>query len=472
MPILCSSYFKENYNNDMIDNIVTQGTNMDLSRQHESFEREISGENFKLDILASVCSLGVSQDPVYNSTRDIKHSLKGYYNPKDSSFPRSTESVNASRHGFSKHKSQDHLSKRQAEENACDRVFSNSDMNSIRQHHVHALDENSGSHHFPEKNMLAEIDAMSVNFFQHDSSSAIANRRKTRDIESYEIVVGERKEAITSYQHSTENSFFDQNCATVGTCHSQNFSSRDEALVQWNPRKREHLAIETRAAVLGERDENSGYLDASGNFLPSSTLKRSSVHLPPSDSIRSKESVPTILTHASTKPVLSLQQGKQQKRTRSDHKTRWDLMFEELYKFKSLHGHCQVPCVYTPYPALSQWVTTQRSMYRARNEGLYSTMTDERLKKLDGIGFVWAVQNPSLPWEVRYNQLKEYKEKHGTISISRQDQQQKKLAEWVSIYMFCQACIFRSQYHHFCLLIATHISAFLGNESKNTVSFI
>jgi len=311
-----------------------------------------------------------------------------------------------------------------------------------------------------KKKRLSEIRAMSVNYFQYDSSSAIANRREKIDIENYKILVGERKEATTSYQHSTENSFFDQNCATVGTCHSQDFSSRDEVLFQRNPKKREHLAIETGAAVLGERDENSGYLDASGNFPPSSTLNRSTVHLPPSDSIRSKERVPTVLTHSSTEPVLPLQQGKQQKRTRSDHKTRWDLMFEELFKFKSIHGHCQVPCVYTPYPALSQWVTTQRSMYRARNEGLYSTMTDERLKKLDGIGFVWAVQNPSLPWEVRYNQLKEYKEKYGTISISRQDQEQKKLAEWVSIYIFCRVCIFRSQCHHFCRLMATRVSAF------------
>ena len=41
-------------------------------------------------------------------------------------------------------------------------------------------------------------------------------------------------------------------------------------------------------------------------------------------------------------------------------------------------------------------------------------MTPERASRLEEIGFVWATRDPRhVPWETRYNELCEFKEKYG-----------------------------------------------------------
>lgn len=57
-------------------------------------------------------------------------------------------------------------------------------------------------------------------------------------------------------------------------------------------------------------------------------------------------------------------------------------MFEELKKFRDLHGHCIVS---SAFPALSNFVNEQRSLWSSGN------IDPSRYQKLDSVGFVWRL---------------------------------------------------------------------------------
>ena len=60
-------------------------------------------------------------------------------------------------------------------------------------------------------------------------------------------------------------------------------------------------------------------------------------------------------------------------------------MFASLKVFKDLHGHCNVPQKYTEDLELGRWVSRQRVSYRAK------TLSQDRIDKLNGLGFVWEL---------------------------------------------------------------------------------
>jgi hypothetical protein len=67
----------------------------------------------------------------------------------------------------------------------------------------------------------------------------------------------------------------------------------------------------------------------------------------------------------------------------------WQEKFDELYSYYQKHGHCSVPHTFPPNPALARWVKRQRYQYKLMTSGQQSTMTRERVKALEDIGFVW-----------------------------------------------------------------------------------
>merc|ERR1740139_351523 len=60
---------------------------------------------------------------------------------------------------------------------------------------------------------------------------------------------------------------------------------------------------------------------------------------------------------------------------------RWEIMFEELRKYKDREGYCNVPGKIVHNLKLSRWVSRQRG------HGL--KMSKERAAKLHSIGFMW-----------------------------------------------------------------------------------
>lgn len=70
----------------------------------------------------------------------------------------------------------------------------------------------------------------------------------------------------------------------------------------------------------------------------------------------------------------------------------WETRFAELVLYKEKHGNCLVPQRYSDNPALGVWVNCQRVEYKKLNEGRKSSLTEERLQKLEEKGFVWKTR--------------------------------------------------------------------------------
>ena len=65
----------------------------------------------------------------------------------------------------------------------------------------------------------------------------------------------------------------------------------------------------------------------------------------------------------------------------------WIERYEELKKYKETHGDCNVP---RRHGALGIWVDTQRTNYRFLKEGKSARMSDDRIQKLESVGFQWS----------------------------------------------------------------------------------
>ena len=69
-------------------------------------------------------------------------------------------------------------------------------------------------------------------------------------------------------------------------------------------------------------------------------------------------------------------------------------------------------------PVLGTWVLKQRQQYKQLQSGKSSWLSNdqlERLKRLESIGFVWDTHDDI--WNIRFEQLKEYKVKHGNCMV-------------------------------------------------------
>uniref|UniRef100_A0A7S4JUL9 Helicase-associated domain-containing protein n=1 Tax=Odontella aurita TaxID=265563 RepID=A0A7S4JUL9_9STRA len=67
----------------------------------------------------------------------------------------------------------------------------------------------------------------------------------------------------------------------------------------------------------------------------------------------------------------------------------WNVRFDELIKYKQTYGNCEVPSRYGPNRKLGRWVSFQRTQYRLMREERHSHLTEERMKRLEAIGFSW-----------------------------------------------------------------------------------
>ena len=99
---------------------------------------------------------------------------------------------------------------------------------------------------------------------------------------------------------------------------------------------------------------------------------------------------------------------------------KWNAGFLELTKYKKTHGNCNVP---TRDGRLGIWVATQRTYYRLLKEGKSSHMSDDRIQKLESIGFQWSLRCSQLKkgeidqWDAGFQELTKYKETHGNFNV-------------------------------------------------------
>ncbi len=93
----------------------------------------------------------------------------------------------------------------------------------------------------------------------------------------------------------------------------------------------------------------------------------------------------------------------------------WDYMFGEAKKYYEQHGNLEVPKRYKTADGygLGSWIATQRAVRKGESYGILS---DERIKKLDGIGMVWD-NIRDLSWNKYYEAAKQYYAEHGDLKV-------------------------------------------------------
>ncbi|KAL7549721.1 hypothetical protein ACHAWF_012992 [Thalassiosira exigua] len=93
----------------------------------------------------------------------------------------------------------------------------------------------------------------------------------------------------------------------------------------------------------------------------------------------------------------------------------FEQMFERFAKYKEEHGTCAVPKDWEPDPDLALWVARirEKRAWMTKNGMEYDEprpgrpvtarmLTEERIKRLDALGFVWSAGAKHTPWEVKF----------------------------------------------------------------------
>ena len=120
---------------------------------------------------------------------------------------------------------------------------------------------------------------------------------------------------------------------------------------------------------------------------------------------------------------------------RSDYDTVWQGRFQELFEYKLTNGNCLVPSRYSPNPTLGHWVMTQRRQYHLLKNKKTTSLTDERIKELDTLGFSWVVRDdPEATWNHRYEDLYEYYKDNGDCLVPQRYDLNKRLGTWVRLH--------------------------------------
>jgi hypothetical protein len=141
---------------------------------------------------------------------------------------------------------------------------------------------------------------------------------------------------------------------------------------------------------------------------------------------------------------------------KSAHAGGWEKNFKALCEYHQSKGHSDFRCPDPEYVELSNWVFSQRGEYKRMVEGEDSIMSPERVKTLEGIGFVWKTKLLSLEerdvmkaerkaagkcaqnmnavdeWTKKFKELCRYRQSKGHYIFRGQDPADDELSKWVA----------------------------------------
>ncbi|GAX11425.1 hypothetical protein FisN_22Lh110 [Fistulifera solaris] len=110
----------------------------------------------------------------------------------------------------------------------------------------------------------------------------------------------------------------------------------------------------------------------------------------------------------------------------------WYGKLNELNQFRIAKGHCNVPQQYPPNPQLGIWVNKQRMEKKFMDDGEKSSMTEDRKRQLEKIGFTWAKRKGDYSWNEKFRELEEFKRMNGHVDVPTKYEENKALGRWVS----------------------------------------
>jgi hypothetical protein len=108
---------------------------------------------------------------------------------------------------------------------------------------------------------------------------------------------------------------------------------------------------------------------------------------------------------------------------------RWQERYDELVQYRDEFGDCLVPHNWTQNTPLAQWVKRQRYQFKLKKANRHTTLTDERMKSLDDIGFVWRTHDAC--WHEKFSQLEHFVQLHGHYKVPSKDSVYPGLAVWI-----------------------------------------
>jgi len=107
----------------------------------------------------------------------------------------------------------------------------------------------------------------------------------------------------------------------------------------------------------------------------------------------------------------------------NDH--RWNEMYHSLKDYHTRHGNADVPDGWKEDRKLARWVGQQRQKRKK------AMITDEQVRLLDKLGFTWQHRERG-SWEDRYQELLEFKAKHGHCNVPFAYKETPKLGAFVN----------------------------------------
>ncbi|VEU34724.1 unnamed protein product [Pseudo-nitzschia multistriata] len=178
---------------------------------------------------------------------------------------------------------------------------------------------------------------------------------------------------------------------------------------------------------IGSRDVNSVYASMLRSVAPLPTTAPSPVDFIRSSTLHTAEA-------PSFAGVSLHQQAPDEaddisKRFNKHQCKQWTVKFHELIAYKKKHGHCNVPHLYKENRGLAMWVKRQRHQHNLLAEKKPSTLTGERIKLLESIGFIWNCLDSA--WEKNFQDLRAFAICHGHFSVPHTYEKNTKLSSWV-----------------------------------------
>jgi len=113
---------------------------------------------------------------------------------------------------------------------------------------------------------------------------------------------------------------------------------------------------------------------------------------------------------------------------------KWGETFLQEMAYKEEHGHCNVSR--KENKSLGVWVKNQRTGHRLWTNGNKSRIREEKIDMLNRIGFKWGNTRaePPVPWNTRFEELKDHLEMFGNCENLVQSDYNKcsGLGKWIS----------------------------------------
>lgn len=181
--------------------------------------------------------------------------------------------------------------------------------------------------------------------------------------------------------------------------------------------------------IVSDEDHANAEEDFQGDQIVSTTVESQ-------DTVTKKRKV-----DASENKQTTEKSSKKQRKQVSDmadaklrpyQESQWHQQYLVLCNFYEQNGHCNVPHTRESTDdiiILARWVKRQRYQYKLMQQRMLSTMTQDRIDKLEEINFTWDLH--TAVWEERFQELSEFQKEHGHCNVPSNFPKNPTLAAWV-----------------------------------------